>query len=94
MVGFVVVSVVISVCKGLRGGHQLFDHRISGGHHPNTYTTMTLTMTQTIKEKYEALKGKVTPERLEVALRIYCRYHLKPGDLEAVPELRKYITNN
>jgi hypothetical protein len=55
---------------------------------------MTLTMTQTIKEKYEALKETVTPERLEVALKIYCRYHLKPGDLEAVPELRKYITNN
>ena len=36
----------------------------------------------------------VTIEEVEAALRHYCRFHIKDGELEQVPELKRYITNN
>lgn len=35
---------------------------------------------------------KITPEEVKELLRHYVRFHLKDGDLEAVPELRQFIT--
>ena len=32
-----------------------------------------------------------TPEEVEAALRYYVRNHLKEGDLESIPALRKFI---
>ena len=28
---------------------------------------------------------------MKAALRYYCKFHLKPGDLETVPELKNYM---
>lgn len=34
---------------------------------------------------------KASKQELEGALRYYIQHHLKPGDLEAVPELAAYL---
>ena len=36
----------------------------------------------------------VAVEDVEDALRHYVRFHLQPGDLEAVPELTQYLQNS
>ena len=39
-------------------------------------------------------KMKVTQDDVLVALQQYVKFHLKLGDLKAVPELRQFIKNN
>jgi hypothetical protein len=39
-------------------------------------------------------KGEtVSREQVEDALRFYVRFHLKPGDLERVPQLKQFINS-
>lgn len=47
-----------------------------------------MTLEQQLNTQLKTTKDKA---KLEEALRHYCRYHLKAGDLEQVPQLRKYI---
>jgi hypothetical protein len=38
-------------------------------------------------------KEMVSRREVEDALRFYVRFHLKPGDLDKVPELRQFINS-
>jgi hypothetical protein len=47
--------------------------------------------TEELKARIRELETAEDSTRLRAALKIYCRYHLRPNDLKEVPELAAFL---
>ena len=53
------------------------------------YRAMTMTTTTQATAEWKSEQEKL--RELTAALKYYVRFHLKPGDLERLPELKNYL---